>query len=58
METGLILLGIVAALILIPLTVSRITSRWSDEVDGYLEEQHESGGREGSWPAGGGHIGL
>lgn len=59
MGTALVLLTIVAAIVVIPLLFSRLTRRYSSEVDDYLDEQHADGsGRRGSWPAGGGHIGL
>ena len=59
METALILLAIVVAVVMIPLGISRITRRRSDNIDGYLDEQHGGdGSRKGSWPAGGGHLGA
>lgn len=59
MGTALILLGLLVAIVVIPLVVGRISKRHSADVDGYLYEQHGStSGRQGSWPAGGGHIGL
>ena len=59
METALILLAIVAVVVMIPLGVSRIARRRSHDIDGYLDEQHGGdAGRQGSWPAGGGHFGA
>ena len=59
MGTALTLLAILLAVILVPLVVSRIARRRSDDIDGYLDDQHGGdGGRQGSWPAGGGHFGA
>ena len=58
METALILLAILAAVVLIPVGISQIARRRSGDIDGYLDEQHGgNGGRQGSWPAGVGHFG-
>ena len=59
MVIALTLLAILAAAIVIPLLVNRLVRRQQSDVDDYLDEQHGDGtGRDGSWPGGGGHIGM
>ena len=59
MGTALTLLAILVALVAIPLLVNRVARRQQSDVDDYMDEQHGDGtGRDGSWPGGGGHIGM
>ena len=59
MGTALTLLAILVAAVVIPLLVNRVVRRHQSDVDDYVDDQHSDGaGRKGSWPGGGGHIGM
>ena len=59
MGAALTLLGILAGVVVIPRLASRLVRRYQSDVDDYRDEQHRRHpGIKGSWPVGGGHIGM